>query len=163
MQSVSSRIWTRVAVSISCDNNHYTISLCQRFCNILVLWGTTWQYLMLLLRSLKWQISQDCKIPNLFDTLWLLLTRFASMALITASESIVLGFPELTWRKFLKLVTAINDAFTFSSQRFDPVGTHKVLYTILVNINGYIPFLINTLDTMVRVGDFYWLSSHHWL
>ena len=24
MQSVSSRIWTRVAVSISCDNNHYT-------------------------------------------------------------------------------------------------------------------------------------------
>ena len=25
MQSVSSRIWTRVAVSISCDDNHYTI------------------------------------------------------------------------------------------------------------------------------------------
>ena len=25
MQSVSSRIWTRVAVSISYDNNHYTI------------------------------------------------------------------------------------------------------------------------------------------
>ena len=24
MQSVSSRIWTRVAVSISYDNNHYT-------------------------------------------------------------------------------------------------------------------------------------------
>ena len=24
MQSVSSRIWTRVAVSISCDDNHYT-------------------------------------------------------------------------------------------------------------------------------------------
>ena len=24
MQSVSSRIWTRVAVSNSCDNNHYT-------------------------------------------------------------------------------------------------------------------------------------------
>ena len=25
MQSVRSRIWTRVAVSISCDDNHYTI------------------------------------------------------------------------------------------------------------------------------------------
>ena len=24
MQQVSSRIWTRVAVSISCDDNHYT-------------------------------------------------------------------------------------------------------------------------------------------
>ena len=24
MQSVRSRIWTRVAVSISCDDNHYT-------------------------------------------------------------------------------------------------------------------------------------------
>ena len=24
MQSVSSRIWTRVALSISCDDNHYT-------------------------------------------------------------------------------------------------------------------------------------------
>ena len=27
MQSVSSRIWTRVAVSISYDDNHYTILL----------------------------------------------------------------------------------------------------------------------------------------
>ena len=26
MQSVSSRIWTRVAVSISYDDNHYTIA-----------------------------------------------------------------------------------------------------------------------------------------
>ena len=25
MQSVSSRIWTRAAVSISCDDNHYTM------------------------------------------------------------------------------------------------------------------------------------------
>ena len=28
MQSVSSWIWTRVAVSISYDDNHYTTSLC---------------------------------------------------------------------------------------------------------------------------------------
>ena len=27
MQSVLSRIWTRVAVSISCDDNHYTTML----------------------------------------------------------------------------------------------------------------------------------------
>ena len=34
MQSVSSRIWTRVAVSISYDDNHYTInvSLCMYSC-----------------------------------------------------------------------------------------------------------------------------------
>ena len=24
MQSISSRIWTRITVSIACDNNHYT-------------------------------------------------------------------------------------------------------------------------------------------
>ena len=28
MQSVSSRIWTRVAVSISYDDNHYTTGMC---------------------------------------------------------------------------------------------------------------------------------------
>ena len=28
MQSVSSEIWTRVAVSISCDDNHYTTGIC---------------------------------------------------------------------------------------------------------------------------------------
>ena len=27
MQSVSSRIWTRVAVSISCDDEHYTTGI----------------------------------------------------------------------------------------------------------------------------------------
>ena len=32
MQSVLSRIWTRVAVSISCDDNHYTTVT--HFCNI---------------------------------------------------------------------------------------------------------------------------------
>ena len=29
-----------------------------------------------------------------------------------------------------------------------------VLYTPLVNINGYVPFLINRLDLFVRVGIF---------
>ena len=31
MQSVSSRIWTRVAVSISDDNNHYTTGTSELF------------------------------------------------------------------------------------------------------------------------------------
>ena len=31
MQSVSSRIWTRVAVSISYDDNHYTMGTSQNF------------------------------------------------------------------------------------------------------------------------------------
>ena len=31
MQSVSSRIWTRVAVSISYDDNHYTIRVIQQY------------------------------------------------------------------------------------------------------------------------------------
>ena len=29
MQTASSRIWTQYAVSISCYNNHYTVSTCQ--------------------------------------------------------------------------------------------------------------------------------------
>ena len=60
MQSVSSRIWTRVAVSISYDDNHYTT-------------GTS---------------------------------------------------------------------------------KTKLLYTQPVNINGYVPFLINTSDTIMRMGIF---------
>ena len=49
MQSLSSRIWTRVAVSISDDDNHYTtgasthifvIRVSQKFKNILLIWGT---------------------------------------------------------------------------------------------------------------------------
>ena len=33
MQSVSSRIWTRVAVSISYDDNHYTTGTSKRYCD----------------------------------------------------------------------------------------------------------------------------------
>ena len=36
----------------------------------------------------------------------------------------------------------------------DPAGFFEsLLYTLPVNINGYVPFLINTLDTIVRVSD----------
>ena len=48
MQSVSSRIWTRVAVSISYDDNNYTTGtlslstiVSQKFCNILVTWDNS--------------------------------------------------------------------------------------------------------------------------
>ena len=34
MQSVSSRIWTRVAVSISCDDNHYTTGTWRILCTL---------------------------------------------------------------------------------------------------------------------------------
>ena len=38
--------------------------------------------------------------------------------------------------------------------------TYTLLYTVPMNINMYVPFLINTLDTIVR-WVMYWLSSHH--
>ena len=34
MQSVRSRIWIRVAVSISCDDNHYTTGMIMNIMNI---------------------------------------------------------------------------------------------------------------------------------
>ena len=40
MQSVSSRIWTRVAVSISYDDNHYTTGTSSQYCKWLN--GTIW-------------------------------------------------------------------------------------------------------------------------
>ena len=45
MQSVSSRIWTRVAVSISCDDNHYTTGTSREIKNSLISW---------LFRELSW-------------------------------------------------------------------------------------------------------------
>ena len=36
----------------------------------------------------------------------------------------------------------------------------KLLYTIPVNINGYVPFLINTLETIVRGKHI--LCRHHY-
>ena len=37
MQFVSSRIWTRVAVSISYDDNHYTMSTSINLCIVMIL------------------------------------------------------------------------------------------------------------------------------
>ena len=39
------------------------------------------------------------------------------------------------------------------------ISFYKVLYTIPRNINGYVLFCINTLDTIVRGENM--LSSHH--
>ena len=50
-QSVSSRIWTRVAVSISYDDNHFTTGTSTKFCNIVVTWDTIFHLLMILLSS----------------------------------------------------------------------------------------------------------------
>ena len=35
----------------------------QKFCTILVIWGTIWQLLMLLSRSWRWWTALDCKMP----------------------------------------------------------------------------------------------------
>ena len=52
---------------------------------------------------------------------------------------------------------------TRKGKDIDSVNLKKVgaLYTLLVTSNRYIPFLINTLDTIVRVGDLCWQSSQH--
>ena len=41
MLSVSSRIWTRVVVSISYDDNHYTTGTSQKIIIIIIIWNNT--------------------------------------------------------------------------------------------------------------------------
>ena len=92
-----------------------------------------------LLRSWSWLTALDCEIPSSPDTLWVLLTGFASMA-STALESIVFGRLDLIW--FLKSepnflepfgsCTVIDCASTFSHDKCfwllplhsDPIQTH---------------------------------------
>ena len=54
MQSVSSKIWTRVAVSISYDDNHYTISFID---NVLSIWQ--FSYTCLWQESRHWQSKPE--------------------------------------------------------------------------------------------------------
>ena len=49
MQSVRSRIWTRVAVSISCDDNHYTIWLDAKPFIIIII-------IIIIINSLVWEL-----------------------------------------------------------------------------------------------------------
>ena len=59
------------------------IRVIQKFCNILVRWGTVWEFRMLLLTSWKWRTTLDWEIPNSPDTLWLLLIGFADVVKVT--------------------------------------------------------------------------------
>ena len=68
----------------------------QKFCNILVIWGTIWP--LQLLRSWKWQTIHDV----ICWTLQELLTRSNSMVRNTPSKFTVLDLPDFTWwLKFL--------------------------------------------------------------
>ena len=58
-------------------------------------WGTIGPLWMLLLW--RWQNTLDCGMPNLPNTLRMLLARFAFMAWSKTLESTILGLPELSW------------------------------------------------------------------
>ena len=62
-----------------------------KFCNILVMWGTIWQFLKLLINLLRWLTTLDCEMLNSPDILWVL---FASIDWSTVLESMVFRF---TW------------------------------------------------------------------
>ena len=141
MQSVSSRIWTRVAVSISYDDNHYTKSTSyikeinnkSKFCHVLEIWSTIWQHWVLLLKSWRCQNTLEYKMSISPDTFRVLLIRFTAMAWSTASESTVFCLPDLTLSsKFLQVNdhnTVINFAFSYRARniprRYGPFGTRK--------------------------------------
>ena len=81
----------------------------QKFWNILVMWGSIWQFQMLLLRLWRWWTTLDCEILNLFYSLQVLLAGFTSTAWNMGSEFSLSPFwPSLiievliTWVKFLK-------------------------------------------------------------
>ena len=65
----------------------------QRFWNIFVMWGSFGYHRMLLLRSRRWWPTME--MISLPDTIQVLLTGFASMALSTASESTLSDLPYL--------------------------------------------------------------------
>ena len=84
----------------------------QKFCNISFRWGTIQQL---------WMLCQVWEMLNLPDTLWVLLSGFASMAWSTASESMVLDLPDLDWSraKFLEpsvYCIVITCIFTFHTR-----------------------------------------------
>ena len=78
----------------------------QKFCNILVMWGSTKLLWMLLPRLWMWQNTLEYEMPSSLDTLQVILT--------TALDSTVLGLPDLTWSsKFLLLVWNFFDQLHF--------------------------------------------------
>ena len=69
----------------------------QKFYIILVTWGTIQQVWMLLQRSCRWQTILDCEMASSPDILWVIFTRFTTMARNTALESTFFGLPDLVW------------------------------------------------------------------
>ena len=115
----------------------------QKFCNILVTWGTIWQ--LQLLRLWRGQIALDFEILCLPDTLQVQLTVFVSMVWSMTSESTLLGLPDLAWllrflqaeQNFLNhLVTEqlINWLFPWS---YCPLWIHKALVSNLEDVHLY--------------------------
>ena len=86
----------------------------QKFCKILLTWSIIQHLSILLKRSWRWQITLDCEMPSLSDTLWMLLAGFASMAWSMASEPLVLGLPFLALSlRFLQTnQNIVNHLFT---------------------------------------------------
>ena len=95
MQSVSSRIWTRVAVSISYNDNDYTTGTSihegdnphwsVRYWVCLILYKC---YSLDLPRSWRWRTKLECEMPRSPDTLRVLLTGFAEVVKLTTQTGL---------------------------------------------------------------------------
>ena len=82
-----------------------SIWVSQKYCIILVRWGTIQQLQVILQTSLRGQITRDCEMLSLPKTLRLLLARIASMTRNMASELTYLGWIDkvlVTRAKFLQ-------------------------------------------------------------
>ena len=148
----------------------------RKFCNILIMWGTIRQLRMLLPRLWRWLTTPDCKMLTLPDTLWVILTGFASMAWSMALESVVLGLPDLAWSSrilrpeqnfnvLLRLHLSHNKCFLLLLQFYDPVQTHKTLHVYLCGFqitHGVKQYTAcqytNYRDTTNYSGYFPWLE-----
>ena len=102
MQTASTRIWTRVVVSICYTtnasivinlNSHITMN--QKFCNILVTWGTIRLFMIFLPKSWRWWTPLNCEKPSAPDTLWMLLTGFTRV--VKVMNHTELWVAELAW------------------------------------------------------------------
>ena len=69
----------------------------QKFCNILITWGTIWQLLVFLPRSWKWWTILGREMLTLPDTLQVQLAVFVFMAWSTVSESMFLELVDFAW------------------------------------------------------------------
>ena len=115
------------------------IKLNQRFSNILVMWRTTWQLQMLLLRLWKQLTTMDYEMPSLSDILWVWLARFASMAWSIVLESNLIlpdhwrscNLSEITliiWLLYcdqMHLHFEYNKCFWLLLQHYGPVQNHQ--------------------------------------